>query len=339
MPNERSAYHWADQKKARSLCLKLESYGWQWSGQFYIEGPDDFVMRIRNFHTHEEILVHITITLEENTLHIIFQDTSHMPPYRIENLSMETFWISQIHSKVPEKCLKPFEVCGYAWDEPLLKKMLKVSLHVQGNSSSINIGKYKIDSPKELETIHLKPHGSHPAHPLYVEITTSGSTKVLIFQHGLKEEEDSKQTRDFNSDDLSIKVHFNYIGISLINSAPEEIVYASLIDVHCKLDRSCSELLGEFRIRSGQIDNQLYKAMNPILLSMLESNTDLVCVKFNKRQNTVIIIQISNQEIDYFKYLKLAMAPVDIRVDGWIFEQMIEFCTDTNEILTQVFNI
>jgi SHR-binding domain of vacuolar-sorting associated protein 13 len=289
IPNERSAYHWTDQLKSRSICVRPESYGWQWSGHFYIEGPDDFVMRIRNIHTHEEILIHITITLEDSTLHIIYQDISHMPPYRIENLSMETLLISQINSKVSDKILKPFEVCGYAWDEPTLKKILKVSLHMQGNNSSIHIRDFKIDSQKDLEKINLKPHGSHPSHPLYVEVTNSGSTKVLVFRHELKEEDDVKQNREFNSDDLSVIINFGYIGISIINSSPEEIIYASFLDVKFQLDKSYSEVSGDFRITSGQIDNQLYRAINPVMLSMLENNADLINISFNKRQTTVFL--------------------------------------------------
>ena len=290
MPNERSAYHWSDLQKSRAICIRLEPHGWQWSGQFYIEGPEDFVVRIRNTYTHEEILAHITITLEESTLHIIFQDTSYMPPYRIENLSMETISIQQYDSKIPEKILKPFEVCGYAWDLPLSKKLLKVSLHGESSSSCISIGKFKLESQEDLKKIVLKPHGSHPSHPIYVEVANSGSTKVLIFRHDMNEEDDIRHNREVGANDACLVLDLGYIGISLVNSSPEEIIYVSLVDVHCQFDRRCSDLAGDFSIKSGQIDNQLSKVMSPVLLSMIENNGMLIRVEFKKRQNIVIYI-------------------------------------------------
>lgn len=287
MPNERSAFHWSDSEKSRAVCIRLEPHGWQWSGQFYIEGPEDFVVRIRNTYTHEEVLTHITITLEESTLHILFHDISYNPPYRIENLSMETISIVQVDAKIPEKVLKPFEVCGYAWDLPLSKKVLKVALYGETNASCLTIGKFKLDSQEILKKIVLKPHGSHPSHPIYVEVVNSGSTKVLIFRHEIKEEEDIKHNRGAGADDVSLILNLGYIGISLVNSSPEEIIYVSLIDVHCQLDRSSSEITGDFSIRSGQIDNQLYRVSNPVLLSMIENNTSLIRIEFKKRQNLV----------------------------------------------------
>lgn len=288
IPNERSAFHWPDSNKNRSVCLRIDDYGWQWSGAFFIECPDDLVIRVRNSHTHEEVFVHITMTLEENTLHVILQDISHMPPYRIENLSMETLVLQQLKAKVPEKILKPFEVCGYAWDEPMLKKVLVASITGPGMSSWLALGKFKFERQKGSKPIHLKAHGSHPSHPLYVEVTNSGSTKVLIFRHDLKEEDDIKNNRESNSDDLSISITMDCLGISLINSKPEEIIYASFTDVRCQLDKSSSEIHGDFSIKSGQIDNQIYKALNPILLNMIDNSGNLIRIKFKKRNNVVI---------------------------------------------------
>ena len=288
--NERSAFHWPSYQTGRSVCIRIDQYGWNWSGNFYIDFPDDFVIRITNSHSHEETLVHITITLEENTLHIIFQDISHMPPYRIENLSMETLVFSQVDADLNEKVLKPFEACGYAWDRPLLKKVLKVCILGADCVSSVSLGKFKFYRKEESRTIDLKPHGSHKAHPLYVEITNSGSTKVLSFRHERGEDYGVKNEGNNLNDDLSVLVKIDCIGISIINMTPEEILFASFNDLNCQFTKSSNESSCDLHLRSGQIDNQIYKAVHPVLLCMIDKSNRLFALEFKKRHSLVWFI-------------------------------------------------
>lgn len=284
---ERSAFHWPNHQTGRSVCIRIDQYGWQWSGNFYIEFPDDFVIRICNSHSHEESLVHITITLEENTLHIIFQDISHMPPYRIENLSMETLVFAQIDSDTTEKVLRPFEACGYAWDRPLYKKVLKVGIRCADAATTIPIGKFKFYKKEESHKIDLKPHGSHKSHPLYIEITNSGSTKVLSFRHEQKEEDSMKNDSNLASDDLNVTIKLEQIGISVINMTPEEILFASFTDLNCQFNRSSSESSCDLHLKSGQIDNQIYKAHHPVMISMIDKAHRLFSLEFKKRHSLV----------------------------------------------------
>ncbi|CAG9316922.1 unnamed protein product [Blepharisma stoltei] len=333
LPNERSSFHWPDCRRGRAICVKLEDYGWAWSGKFLIEEPDDFVVRVRNLHTHEEILMHITITLEESTLHVIFQDTSHSPPYRIENLSMETIEVNQSKTDFI-KVLKPFEVTSYAWDERLLKKVLTVALHNQSQKSSVIIGKFKLDSPKDCEQIHLKSHGSHPSHPLFVDITTEGSTKVLTIRHNKSEEDYFSQSHlNYEKNDFILEINFSHFGISLINSTPQELIYATFKGLQFKLDQNNYDNIYELSLDSAQIDNQLYRVSNPVMLSPMENHEQqLLKIKVRKRQST-----ISNQEVDYFKYIKFSLQPVDIRIDGFIIEYLLNYASEISEVIGPLY--
>jgi hypothetical protein len=337
--NERSAFHWPNYQTGRSVCIRIDQYGWKWSGNFNIDFPDDFVIRVINSHSHEETLVHITIALEENTLHVIFQDISHMPPYRVENLSMETLVFSQIDSETTEKILKPFEACGYAWDRPLYKKVLKVSILAADASPALHLGRFKFYKKEESKTIELKAHGSHKAHPLFVDISNSGSTKVLCFRHEQSDEEGVKNERNAVADDLSVVVKLESFAISVINMTPEEIIFASFNELNCQFTRSCNESSCDLHLRTGQIDNQIYRAFHPVLVSMIDKTNRLFSLEFKKRHSLVKPKQYSTHEVDYFKYFKLKIAPLDIKVDGWILESAFDFITTANELLSPVIKI
>lgn len=43
--------------------------------------------------------------------------------------------------------------------------------------------------------------------------------------------------------------------------------------------------------------------------------------------------------MDYFKYFKLKVAPLDIRLDGWILESAFDFCMTASELLLPVRDI
>lgn len=272
--------------------------------------------------------MHITISLEESTLHIIFQDTSHSPPYRIENLSMETIEIKQMKSDTV-KILKPFEVTSYAWDEKMLKKILQVALHNQSQKTPTIIGKFKLDAPMNFEHINLKAHGSHPSHPLFIDISTEGSTKVLTIRHNKNEEDFISQSHlNYEKNDLILEIELAYVGISLINSTPQELIYTTFKGLNVKIEQTNTGNIYELTLISAQIDNQLYRVSNPVMLSPMENPPQLLKIKVHKRQST-----ISNQEVDYFKYIKFSLSPVDIRIDGFIIEYLVNYASEILEVL------
>lgn len=72
-------------------------------------------MKIKNHYSHDIVLIHTTVTVEESTINVIFKDISHMPPYRIENLSMEVIRVKQINTEY-DTIIPPFTIVSYAWD-------------------------------------------------------------------------------------------------------------------------------------------------------------------------------------------------------------------------------
>jgi len=326
LPNEKSKFHWPDAFRERAICVKFEEEGWHWSGKFFIDEPDDFVLRVKNSYSHQEVLVHVTITLEDSTLHVILQDTSFAPPYRIENLSMETIKLHQANVPKRAKILKPFEVALYAWDEPMKKKAVKLFIHSTNPKGVIPLGQYKLDYPKSFERIKLKAHDTHPPHFLYLEITGEGSSKVLTIRHD-KSQQEYEMLQPYQTNELSLCLSLPCLGFSFINSAPHELVYASLTDINLKVQRDSSDIWVELGIDSVQLDNQMYRTSNPVILNSVQEVGKFLKVDLHKRRS-----KISNDEVEYFKLLKINLAPIDVKLDGFFIESFLNFLYECSEI-------
>ena len=332
LPYEKSNFHWPDEHRGEEICLKFEEPGWNWSGHFSIQEPDDFSLRLKNPQTHDEALVHITVTLEGCTLHVIVKDISTTPPYRIENYSMETLTIHQINAKEHYKILRPFEVCAYAWDEPKNKKILKVRLFGKSNARSLLLGNFKLDYPQRFEKINLAAHASHPAHSLFLEIVADGSTKVFTIRHDQSEEEHlrSLTLHKDSKEQFKLIVEVKRLGLSVVNSIPQELIYGQVRNFVCTLEKDHSDILIDVSFTGFQLDNQLYKAESPVMIRPLEGiGKQTVRFKLHKRQST-----ISQQEIEYYKHIKFTPCPVDINIDGQIIEYLLAFLAEAREVWT-----
>lgn len=291
LAQETSNFHWPDWRRSRNLCIKFEEYGWEWSGQFAIEEPDDFILRLRNRHNHEEMLVHVIITLEEATLHVIFKDTTYDPPYRIENLSFETISLYQIPEH--QKILQPYEITAYAWDEPHLNKLLTLNICGKSASQSIPIGSFKLDAIMKTESIFLKKHNGHPDHFLYVDIITDGFTKVLTIRHQQIESEDRIQRTGNDAEEhFKVSIGLSHLGLSVVNSVPQELLYITLEGLKLTLSRDNQDMRVDFSLKNLQIDNQLYRTHCPVLLHTMADTqpTNFLRIRIQKRISTVIFI-------------------------------------------------
>ena len=335
LPYEKSNFHWPDERRGEEICLKFEEPGWNWSGHFSIQEPDDFSLRVKNPQTHDEALVHITVTLEGCTLHVIVKDISTTPPYRIENYSMETLTIHQINAKEHCKILRPFEVCAYAWDEPKNKKILKVRLFGKSNARSLLLGNFKLDYPQRFEKINLASHASHPAHSLFLEIVADGSTKVFTIRHDQSEEEHlrSLTLHKDSKEQLKLIVEIKRLGLSVVNSVPQELIYGQVRNFVCTLEKDHSDILIDVSLSGFQLDNQLYKAESPVMIRPLEGpGKQTVRFKLHKRQST-----ISQQEIEYYKHIKFTPCPAEINIDGLIIEYLLAFLAEAKEVWAPAF--
>jgi hypothetical protein len=331
-PLESTQFHWPDASRHQSLCVKLEDHGWQWSGSFNIDKADDFFLRLRNRYLHTEAIVQATVSQEGSTFQVVFADSSVLPPYRIENLSMENVLVFQTDVRELAKPISPFEIVAYAWDEPMLPNTLKVLIAGASSKSNIDLGAYKLDTPSSYGPINLKKHGNHPPHALYIEITVEGACKVLKIRHEQSEEEYKQHKRLMKpKGNFVFTCRFKQLGVSLLDLQPQELLYISLDNLQTSFARIQHDTKLELALQSFQVDNQLPHTQFPVILRPHSEVADLrvFSFKLHMRENDA-------KDVTYFKQLVISPAHVDMCIDGDLIERLLQFSGEVAEITRDV---
>ncbi|KAH7688698.1 Vacuolar protein sorting-associated protein 13 [Dioscorea alata] len=217
--------------------------------------------------------------------------------------------------------------------------------------------------PVKYMPIFLPSTSDKPDRRFHISITAEGEIKFFSIVDlnchvvkdvketelfGLKEKKEVNQRR-WCDDDFSemITLHLPFVGVSLMNSSPQELVFASMKDTTILL----------FQILSLQIDNQLPDTPYPITLSFdnelrgrsssyLKSKEHLVRV-----QNTNISCDSALESVFHlavarwrktdpslisFEYVNLWLAPLCIEFDEQILSSLLEFFrTISSRLLSQ----
>lgn len=67
----------------------------EYSGNFKIDSIGDINLRLKSSFDKECMILNASISEEStNTLYIVFSDVSYSPPYRVENLTKNSFKIA-----------------------------------------------------------------------------------------------------------------------------------------------------------------------------------------------------------------------------------------------------
>lgn len=95
IPFEKSVFHWTEVNKPKEICIWYE--GFEFSGPIALNQIDmssELSIRLKN-QTDQSIMI-VTLGLKEESSSIIvtFNETSALPPYRIDNTSRIGFVIS-----------------------------------------------------------------------------------------------------------------------------------------------------------------------------------------------------------------------------------------------------
>ncbi|MCL7048774.1 hypothetical protein MKW94_010087, partial [Papaver nudicaule] len=172
-----------------------------------------------------------------------------------------------------ETTVHSYTSCGYAWDEPCFPHRLVVE--VPGERI---LGVYSLDDMKEQMPVYLPSTSENPAKRLLVSTHAEGAVKVLSIIdsscHLVEDIPGFKEKRKLDRkeekiDDYSerISVHISFIGLSLINSYPQELLFACAKDTKIDILQSVDQQNFSFQISSLQIDNQLHNTPYPVILS------------------------------------------------------------------------
>ncbi|XVE86346.1 hypothetical protein DITRI_Ditri18aG0027900 [Diplodiscus trichospermus] len=292
---QHSQLHWTDTTRELLISLRFDEPGWQWSGSFLPDHLGDTQVKIRNYASGAMNMIRVEVqnadvsikdekivgSVQGNSgtnLILLSEDDTGYMPYRIDNFSKERLRIYQQRCESLDTIVHPYTSCPYAWDEPCYPH--RVTIEVPGERV---VGSFALDDLKEYMPVHLQSTSEKPERMLLLSVRAEGATKVLSIidstYHVLKDSRDQSTIRfqekqkqeEKQEKSVTYKEKFSltipYIGISLVNSSPQELLFASAKNIKLDLLQSIDHQKLSCQISSLQIDNQLHNTPYPVILS------------------------------------------------------------------------
>ncbi|KAL3650642.1 hypothetical protein CASFOL_007045 [Castilleja foliolosa] len=309
-----SYIQWMDTTRELLLSVRFDEPGWEWSGCFLPEQLGDTQVKVRNYMTGavnmmrvevrsadvsvgEEKIVGSTSGNSGTNLILLSVDDTGFMPYRIDNHSRERLRIYQPKCESFETVIHPYTSSPYAWDEPCYPHRLIVE--VPGERI---LGSYAIDDAAAHSLVCLPATSEKPERNLLISVHSEGAVKVLSIidssYHVLDDlkslhvpqlKDKGRQTRKFHSF-LDYKERFSvdipFLGVSLMNSRPEELLFACAKNVKVNFVQSLDQQQFSLLIASLQIDNQLRTTPYPVILSFNRGNKGNLVNQMKFKENS-----------------------------------------------------
>ncbi|KAL7589773.1 hypothetical protein Lser_V15G35826 [Lactuca serriola] len=288
---QHSHIHWTDITRELLVSARFDEPGWQWSGCFFPEHLGDTQLKMRNYVTGAVSMVRVEVQNADDAIRddkivgnphgdsgtnliLLSDDDTGFMPYRIDNFSKERLRIYQQKCEAFETVIHSYTSCPYAWDEPSYPHRLTVEVFAERV-----VGSYTLDDAKEYKPVVLPSTFEKPERRLLISVHAEGALKVLsiidssyhIFDDIKisrsprltdKKEDDEKQE---SCERLSVSIPF--IGISVMSSQPQELLFACARNTSIDLVQSWDQQKFSLKIFALQIDNQLPTTPYPVILS------------------------------------------------------------------------
>ncbi|KAK7300278.1 hypothetical protein RJT34_11120 [Clitoria ternatea] len=277
--------------------------------------------------------------------------------------SLKRLRIYQQRCEMFDTVIHSYASYSYTWDEPSYPHRLIVE--VPGERV---LGSFPLDDVKEYMPVYLPSTSEKPERTFYLSVHAEGATKVLSVldsnYHFLNDVKKSsvphtaeKRLYDHNLVRASeykekISIFVPYIGISLIDSYPQELLYACIRDVQMNLLQSLDRQYISLLISFLQIDNQLRSTPYPVMLSFnsghrtcqvnnMKSRDDDTRARIemlNRRSCSpvpVLCLEISKwrkKDISFisFEYIKLRIEDFHLEIEQEVILSLFEFFTDVS---------
>jgi len=241
------------------------------------------------------------------------------------------------------------ESAPYAWDEPNKKRRRLVVEVLPDQDHPLS----RAGGTHEIKTIHHVPVDFDQIGYLHrvrlkASLCSQGVDRLLIFEvfaNGptrvlrISEENFQEETEQFTllagseSESypyLHISLRLPGICVSMCNQSPQELLYASLVDVHLDYLISKNESELTLSVDDLQIDNQLYRTPQPVAFVKTSnlfkedeeevSSDESPLLKLSLKRNTAI------DSIGYIRCLQIHIAECDIAIEtkiGFALEQWV----------------
>ncbi|KAH6809791.1 hypothetical protein C2S51_027574 [Perilla frutescens var. frutescens] len=377
-----SYIQWMDTKRELLLSVRFDEPRWEWSGCFLPEQLGDTQLKVRNYMTTavsmlrvevrnadvsvgEEKIVGSTTGNSGTNLILLSDDDTGFMPYRIDNHSRERLRIYQPKCESFETVIHSYTSTPYAWDEPCYPHRLVVE--VPGERI---LGSYAIDDVSSHSLVCLPATLEKPERKLLISVHSEGAIKVLsiidssyhvlndlkrLHVPQLKEGKHAQEYESFVNYKERFSVDIPFLGVSLMNSHPEEILFASAKNTKVSFVQSLDQQQFSVQIASFQIDNQLRTTLYPVILSFNCGNKGNVVNEMKLKDSSKVISASSslhepvfslgaakwrNTETSLvsFESINLRIADLYLEIEQEIVLRLFEFCkTVSSRLQTRVY--
>ncbi|KAI4331783.1 hypothetical protein L6164_016738 [Bauhinia variegata] len=379
---EHASLHWTDTTRELLVSICYNEPGWQWSGSFLPDHLGDTQVKMRNFVSGNLNMIRVEVqnadismvdekivgNIKGNSgtnLILLSDDNTGYMPYRIDNFSKERLRIYQQRCEMFETIVHSYTSCHYSWDEPCYPHRLIVE--VPGERV---LGSYALDDVKEYMPVYLPSTSEKPERTFLLSVLAEGATKVLrvvdsnyhilndmtasSVGHSAEKKYPHKQVKPLEYRE-KISIVIPYIGISLINSHPQELIFACMKGIQIDLLQSLDRQSLSLQILFLQIDNQLRTTSYPVMLSFDSEyrsyQVDNVIIKddvsrtqIEKRNqmnfcdsscDPVFCLAVSKwrkKDISFisFEYIRLRMADFRLELEQEVILSLFEFFTNVS---------
>jgi vacuolar protein sorting-associated protein 13A/C len=322
-------FHWPHKDGVLQLAVSLAptaDFGC-WSGGFSISDIGRFCLRVPSAIGAAADLSEFLwteVTMSSATLVVSFSPCpKDRPAYRIENRTQQPAVICQVEIGSPIT-VPPGASVPYAWDEPTRPKR-KLLVTMLGQSAAVQFPKnVNLDKIGSRYSVSIAPPASIGAC-----VRLDGRVKVLVLEP-VSDDSPAPSTTPLpiqevaatlqSNNRLSLSMALHGIGVSLVSSAPRELLYASLDGIQMRYCSNESSETLEVSAESVQIDNQLHITRYPVLLCAADR------VRGSRMLSaTVIRSKRYRGEVQYFPYLGVLVNEFNLSVDEALLNSLIDF--------------
>ncbi|GAB1600262.1 intermembrane lipid transfer protein VPS13D [Argonauta hians] len=113
------------------------------------------------------------------------------------------------------------------------------------------------------------------------------------------------------------------VGISLVNRVPEELVYIVMWNIFVRCNSKNGSLVMEASIGNVQIDNQLFSAQRPVMLSIVPSKNDVL--ENTPALHMVVHKNPSQWNVEIFEHLIISVRKVKLHLEEMLLLKLLQF--------------
>lgn len=348
-------FHFDDSAPIR---FRPREFGWIWSGLVYVRRRRrEVTLRLRHKLKGHEIFVNVEFHFRQRagTCVMIFR-TAVYPPYRVENRTIHPIQFRQVSNLVDMQgvtrsgtsgvgtIILPYHDAAFAWDEPESRRRAVVVYVADfGDPSDVGtslIGSFAIDRIVPGTELRLSRRD------INAQVVSDGPTRVLRIAETTKSDQ-GRRRGDYDQQFTGLDVPLSSltwtvtlklshgIGVSLIDWAPQELLYIQLDDLFVEQLNDGRSETGHASIGRIVVNNQLWVTPYPVLLRMGSRPSR----RRNRRQSAVFLswtrmltIGEGYRNLTLLKNLELLVEPPSVSVDGNLAQFVIDMARRASEL-------